>query len=295
MKQVLDLLRHFIIPSEKNNFKARALHIDYLSLYLAFTLVILVGIKSFFPQFYNVLGFATDISIDKLNELVNKQRIQNNLTPLKLNNELSQAAEKKARDMFEKNYWAHYSPTGATPWDFILSTHYSYEYAGENLAKNFLFSQNTVDAWMNSPTHRDNILKSEYEDVGYAVVNGILNGEETTLVVQMFGKPNNKQISAVSELIQPKTVSAEEINSITKTNSIPSAQTKKTNQTFALPITLKTTYAFIFILIGILLVDFVVAAKMNIIRISSKNLAHIIFLSAIAIGIYILVTKGSII
>jgi len=71
--------------------------------------------------------------------------------------------------------------------DFIKSSGYTYALAGENLAKNFTDSGGVVNAWMASPTHRDNILKSGYRDVGFAIVNGVLNGEETTLVVQMFG------------------------------------------------------------------------------------------------------------
>ena len=86
---------------------------------------------------HNVLGFATDISTDKLFQLTNELRQKNNLPSLSLNSSLSLAAQKKAENMFQENYWSHYSPTGKTPWDFILGANYKYEYAGENLAKTF--------------------------------------------------------------------------------------------------------------------------------------------------------------
>src|SRR3989338_10353152 len=187
MGKIKDYIHRLFIPHEENNFRAKSLHTDFLTVYLVIALLMTVVFKQ--ASLHNVLGFATDISVDKLYQLVNEKRKKNNLSPLVLNSSLSLAAQKKAENMFRENYWSHYSPDGKTPWDFILGTGYKYEYAGENLAKNFLFSNGVVDAWMNSTTHRENLLKKEYTEVGYAIVNGILNGEQTTLVVQMFGKP----------------------------------------------------------------------------------------------------------
>src|SRR3989338_7182361 len=118
---------------------------------------------------------------------------------LELNPELSLAAEKKAEDMFARNYWAHNGPNGSTPWDFIKGAGYTYIYAGENLAKDFQNSNDVVQAWMKSPSHRENILRKEYQDIGFAVVNGVLNGEETTLVIQMFGVSSSKSVAAKPE------------------------------------------------------------------------------------------------
>ena len=52
-----------------------------------------------------------------------------------------------------------------------------------------------MTAWMNSPTHRDNVLRKDFTEVGFAVVDGTLGGEQTTLVVQMFGKPSTTRRS----------------------------------------------------------------------------------------------------
>ena len=89
--------------------------------------------------------------------------------------------------MFAKNYWAHVSPDGTTPWVFIKSAGYSYVYAGENLARGYNTSQDVVTAWMASPEHKQNMLSSNYQNVGFAIVTGNLTGEDTVLVVEMFG------------------------------------------------------------------------------------------------------------
>ncbi|OGK28467.1 hypothetical protein A3C28_04100, partial [Candidatus Roizmanbacteria bacterium RIFCSPHIGHO2_02_FULL_39_9] len=189
MKSIRHFLGHLFTPKETNNFRARVLHAKFLTYYLIFFLVLGFGIKLISNHSGQVLGYATDITKEKLLELTNEVRIKNDAQRLNYNQQLELAAQKKAADMFAKNYWSHYSPEGKTPWDFILGAGYNYEFAGENLAKNFLFSQGVIDAWMNSPTHKENIVRRDYSQVGFAVVNGILNGEETTLVVQMFGKP----------------------------------------------------------------------------------------------------------
>src|SRR3989338_1029124 len=207
MRTFFDTLHIFFIPHEKNNYRAKALHIDFLTFCLILVFALSFGLRLFTSHAGQVLGFATDITVDKLLQKTNTAREENNLPSLAYSDKLAAAAAKKASDMFAKNYWSHYGPDGATPWDFILSSGYRYEYAGENLAKNFLFSQGVIDAWMRSSSHRDNILRKEYAEVGYAVVNGILNGEETTIVVEMFGRPLATPIAKQIE-IRPNVVEA---------------------------------------------------------------------------------------
>jgi len=89
--------------------------------------------------------------------------------------------------MLTKGYWAHNSPTGEQPWKWFEDDGSKYANAGENLAKNFHTSKDVTVAWMNSSSHRKNILNSNFKDVGIAVVNGKLDNEETTLVVALFG------------------------------------------------------------------------------------------------------------
>ena len=143
--------------------------------------------------FYNlgsggsVLGVRTTITDAQLLSATNKEREKQGLAELRLSSRLTQAATLKAQDMLEKQYWAHESPAGVTPWHWVQQTGYTYDYAGENLAKNFHTADSTVTAWMASPEHQANVLGAQYNDVGFAVVDGLLDNQETTLVVALYG------------------------------------------------------------------------------------------------------------
>lgn len=136
------------------------------------------------------LGFpmqAQAIGSQELINLTNNQRTNHGLTPLSYNSRLAASATAKAQDMLAKGYWAHTSPEGTTPWWFIQHAGYSYVTVGENLARDFSSDSATVNGWMASPTHRANILKPEFRDIGIAVASGTLNGEAVTLVVAHYG------------------------------------------------------------------------------------------------------------
>lgn len=207
---------------------------------------------------------------------------------------MSQAATLKANNMFEQNYWSHYGPNGSTPWDYILKSGYQYEYAGENLAKNFLFSQGVVDGWMDSETHKNNILRKDYTDVGFAIVNGTLNNEPTTLVVQMFGKPL-EQTSLTKSFSPPAVQAAEkkQETEIIKTAPSQIVVNSKSNKLSLTNIPLNMNMIFLSFLLIALGLDFYFATKLNIVRIGGKNIAHIIFISFIFVGL-IVFTKGAI-
>jgi len=105
-----------------------------------------------------------------------------------MDSRLNASALAKAQNMFAEDYWAHVSPSGIQPWYWFTQAGYTYQYAGENLAKDFDTSAGAMDGWMNSPGHRANILNVNYLDVGFAVVNGTLTGSQTTLVVAHYGQ-----------------------------------------------------------------------------------------------------------
>lgn len=146
----------------------------------------------------HILGYASDITIDKVVAYTNEERAKSGLGPVTYNPVLSDAARRKAADMFSAQYWAHTSPSGKEPWDFMREARYTYRVAGENLARDFMDTPSMISAWMASPTHRANIMNPRYSDIGIAVVNGTLHGTETTLVVQMFGDP----VATVSQPVQ---------------------------------------------------------------------------------------------
>lgn len=289
MKTIFKQLVHFFVPTEENNFRSRSLQTNMLTTYLMIA-VLLVFVSKKTPFFSQVLGVATDISVEKLLTLTNEDRAKNNLSLLTINSQLSEAAQKKAAHMFQNNYWSHFAPDGTSPWDFIKQSGYSYEFAGENLAKNFLFSQNVVDAWMDSPTHRANLLNKEYKEVGFAVVNGVLNGEDTTLVVQMFGSPINKVVE------KTEVPSAKEIK-----NSLPAVPEKVLGeyQKNSVPVNGKKfafniNMLFIFFIFVALAIDFFFASKLNILHLRGKHIAHMIFIGFIGLGILFILRQGAI-
>lgn len=297
MRGLKERLRYYFIPSEKNNYRAKSIQHDFLTYYLVVAFAFVFLVKSYGGTLTNVLGVATDITPEKLYEETNVQRQKNNLSTLTYNQKLSDAAYQKAKDMFAKNYWSHFAPDGHTPWDFILDSGYNYEFAGENLAKNFLFSQNVVDAWMQSPSHRENMLKSEYTDVGYAVVNGVLNGEETTLVVQMFGKPSARQIAArpspASEIEKPAEEKAVPSVAAPKSEVLATSKQAATAATKS-KVSALTAYLFIFFMLFVIAIDFLVANKLNLVRLHGKSLAHFIFFAVLFVGLFLFISRGAI-
>jgi len=284
-------LRHFFIPHEENDYRAQSLHTSMLTTYLVVA-ILLVFVSKKVPAFSNVLGIATDITTSKLFSLTNEERAKAGLPALTENTELSQAAEKKATHMFQKDYWSHFAPDGTSPWDFIKQSGYQYEFAGENLAKNFLFSKNVVDAWMNSPTHHENIVRKEYTEVGYAVVNGMLNGEETTLVVQMFGTPLVKSATIPSTPSDAQPV----VQKIPQQQQILGLHQNQAAGTAVIGkrLTYNLNVIFIAFIVLAIVLDFAVASKLNILHMRGKHLAHLLFLGFISIGIVFILKQGAI-
>lgn len=91
--------------------------------------------------------------------------------------------------MVAKSYWAHFAPDGKTPWDFVRQAGYNFTAAGENLARDFGGVDPMISAWLASPTHRENLLSSNFTEIGVGVAEGVIAGKSTTVVVQMFGRP----------------------------------------------------------------------------------------------------------
>ncbi len=149
-----------------------------------------------------------------LDDLTNEERESQNLKTLAVSPILNKAAEMKATDMATKGYFAHTSPEGKTPWYWIEKVGYNYQYAGENLAINFSDSKDVTSAWMESPTHRANIVKGNYTEVGTGVAVGNYQGRETIFVAQVYANP-----APVSEIPLKEIKPIKDINKITKTIS----------------------------------------------------------------------------
>lgn len=122
----------------------------------------------------------------------NAQRYRGGLTLLENNPTLTTIALKKAQDMITYDYFAHESPSGKTIGDLAKDAGYGYLTVGENLAfGDFKNGAALVDAWMNSPGHRANIMNTSYTEIGIAVVRGVIGGQEGWVAVQEFGLPEN--------------------------------------------------------------------------------------------------------
>lgn len=127
-----------------------------------------------------------------LSSLANDEREANDAPKLAVSPVLTKAAELKALDMAKKSYFAHTSPDGKTPWYWLDQVGYEYDYAGENLAINFTDSKDVTEAWMNSPKHRANIVKTSYTEVGTGIATGVFEGERTIFVAQVYANPRIK-------------------------------------------------------------------------------------------------------
>jgi len=279
-----DILSHLFIPQESNNHRAKVLHHKNIFIFVVAFLIFQILFTQFKNTYPQVLGTTTDISPTKLLYFTNIERAKNNLNPLTLNSQLSSAAENKAKDMFLENYWAHFSPTGVTPWTFIKASGYNYVYAGENLARGFSDANSIVQAWMNSPSHRENQLSQNYTDVGYAVEDGKLLGEQTTLVVEMFGATPQSLAASKAKNTNSKAEALGTPNSIKPItgSSLLGATIKKPalNSSF-------TSRMVIFFLLSFFLLLFVLDAifisKRKIVRIIGNHLDHTLFFCLIIV------------
>lgn len=154
-------------------------------------------------------------------DLTNVERSDNSAKPLIRSATLDAAAQLKAQDMADKEYFAHYSPTGVSPWHWFNQVGYTYAHAGENLAIHFTDSSEVVEAWMNSPLHRQNIVNELYTEIGVGTAKGKYEGYDTVYVVQLFGAPAlpPKQEPIVTEVPPPTPLVVTNITEAENTSS----------------------------------------------------------------------------
>jgi len=293
--------RHLFLPHHSNNCRAKILHPSALAVLVGFFLFYQFVLNFYLLVSPSVLGFASNITPEKVLEITNQKRAEQGLSPLTINGQLNEAAQRKAGDMFAFNYWSHVSPSGRSPWSFFQEVGYKYLYAGENLARDFMDSQAVVEAWMNSATHRDNVLNKNYQEIGLAVVNGTLNGVETTLVVQMFGTPlASTPVAPIVSItpVQPgvsevaeKTPEAAPLSKI----ALAQAQEETKSPPLLSPFMLTKTVAIFLLglILGALLLDIILVYQKRIIRLSGRNIAHLIFIGGLLLAV-ILTTPGAI-
>lgn len=194
------LKRHFI-PHEENGFRPHFLHgknaKQLIGIILFFELILFVLPGLNFVRYFESLNLGAVIP-GVLSSLTNVERVSKSLPELRVSEVLNEAARLKAEDMAAKSYFAHTSPEGITPWYWLERVGYSYVYAGENLAVNFVDSEDVTEAWMNSPTHRANIVHGAYTEVGTGVAVGTYQGHRTVFVAQVYGRPRTVNTSVAT-------------------------------------------------------------------------------------------------
>ena len=282
-------LSYYFIPQEKNNYRAQILKNGFLLLLVGVYLINQSVIKLIGTVKPGVLGYSSEITVQKVLDQTNIQRQNNGLAPLKYNSVLSESATNKANDMFAKNYWAHTSPSGTTPWDFFKAVDYSYSVAGENLARDFYDTESLMNGWMNSPTHKANIVNTKYQEIGIGVVNGTLGGIKTTLVVQHFGAPIVGVVTKESKPKQPQTVTNPQVNPevvnnlVANDKAITPVNTKilsEEKSEYINPLTINKIVGIIIfgLIIVVLFVDGYFTLKSGVNRLTGSNISHIGFL-----------------
>jgi hypothetical protein len=314
-----DFIAHLFIPRWSNNQRSRILHPKGLSVIVGIFLLnhSLRLLVANIPGL--VLGFSSSITIEQVIHETNQKRSEAGLTALTQNPKLKAAAFAKAQDMFSQDYWAHISPTGTQPWYFIRNQGYSYQSAGENLARDFSNSSDMMNAWMGSASHRENILNSKYQDIGIAVVDGTLQGVETRLVVQMFGTPTPAPIAQVQAQTTPENtqpaqqtsedllienqeiVSSEPIEleatdfgalvrqepkeQFAETSLLRNNAVTRKGEKVISPTQVTQTFGILLVtlILGSLAIDWVVTHKKKAIRLVGKNWAHLTFLGVITL------------
>jgi uncharacterized protein YkwD len=191
--RIIQLLHHgkdVIIPSERNGMVPYALQDMGFAISSVLALLLILS-----PTYFSISQLASlaepfTFNAENVSQLINASRRAEGLPVLAKNTVLENASVQKVNDMLQAQYFAHISPQGKTPWDFLKQAgYYPYRAAGENLASDFLTAEDAHAALMASPTHRANIMNPLYTEIGVAVKQGTLHGQPTILIAQYFGKP----------------------------------------------------------------------------------------------------------
>lgn len=171
--------------------------------------------------------YASDLTTDNILIAINQQRSLRNLTILNYNDKLTVAAQSKADDMIARHYFSHTDPEGNYIWPKIVAAGYTpYTQLGENLAIEFYDTGSLIAAWMNSPTHRANILQENFRDQGMGLNFGdaALN-QYHSAVVNTFGALAVAKSTPTAAINQPSAVLKSPSQTAAKTAAATPAQT----------------------------------------------------------------------
>lgn len=243
-------IKKYLIVHVDDNATPRLLKIEVLSLFLALIAISQIVLFSSFgtkiistivPGYNGAAVLPAILAVE-----TNEYRGENNVKELALSPLLAAAANMKAADMAKRSYFSHIGPDGEKPWEWIKKVGYGYTYAGENLAIQFTESRDVTNAWINSPTHRANLINEHFTETGIGTAEGIFDNKPTTFVVQFFATPDGRSYSQkIDTHFDTPAISTSTATVITTTSTSTSTTTPATlatNQTA--PASTSTTEIF---------------------------------------------------
>lgn len=139
-----------------------------------------------------------NFSIEVLANYTNIERSKASVGALNVNKRLNISASAKCKDMADRNYWSHTAPDNTEPWAFMKQAGYSYSDAGENLAYGFSENSEIIKGWMNSKSHKANMLNPVFTEVGFGICDSKNYQKEghQVIIVQHLGAPHIATVSS---------------------------------------------------------------------------------------------------
>ncbi|MBX4188837.1 CAP domain-containing protein [Candidatus Saccharibacteria bacterium] len=240
--------RHRTKPSNVHKHAFEKVYWPYIPIVLVITLLLSIGVQSGNLTSFarhpagRVLAYSNSMTIGSLLADTNAARSANGVASLALNNRLDAAAQANADDMAARDYWSHYTPDGSPPWIWVSGQSYSYQKLGQNLATGFDDEQSTIDGWMASPPHRENLLDPSFKEVGFGYANvpnyTAAGGGPMTVVVAFYGQPQVLSATATAPTAaapKTKTPTPASTPAATASPQPQPAQTQPTSQSTPAP------------------------------------------------------------
>ncbi len=212
-------------------------HLAFIAIIVAVYAILKIVVFSISGQ----PSYASDLTAENILTAINRERSLRNLITLNTDNRLGSAAQSKTDDMIARHYFSHTDPEGNYIWPKIVAAGYTpYLQLGENLAIEFSSTDSLVSAWMNSPTHRANILNEGFKDQGMGLALGDVQiNQYHSAVANTFGALLIKKTAAAAPVPAVQPVSSNP--SPPKTSATVPPQTSAPTQTTEVPQTSTNT------------------------------------------------------
>lgn len=153
-----------------------------------------------------IIGPFNTVNTDKIGtiniiNLANKQRSLQDIKPLSTNADLVNAAQKKAEALAKQFELNNNIQSQIPAWEYLKEVNYPFKLAGENIAIGGFTNQDIIEGWMQSITHKTNIINSSYSDIGVGVASfySAANSQNRNITVALFATQTNDGKTNVSE------------------------------------------------------------------------------------------------